>query len=50
MAEEGRKTRPEVEAAIRAGSAQYLLSAPSRCRPARSLEFEVSRDYPLVTL
>jgi hypothetical protein len=54
MAERGRKTPldQEVTAAIAAGSAQHLLSggAIDSTPGAVGLDFEVSRDYPLVTL
>jgi hypothetical protein len=54
MAEMGRKTPldQEVVAAIAAGGAQHLLSGGSiDLSPATvALDFEISRDYPLVTL
>jgi hypothetical protein len=54
MAEMGRKTPldQEVVSAIAAGGAQHLLSGGSiDLSPASVvLEFEISRDYPLVTL
>lgn len=54
MAERGR-TSPldsEVEAAIGAGTAQYVLRGPSidRLPGTASFEFEVTREFPLVTL
>jgi hypothetical protein len=54
MAEMGRKTPldQEILAAIAAGGAQHLLSGGSiDLSPASAvLEFEISREYPLVTL
>jgi hypothetical protein len=54
MAEEGRQSPldQEVEAAIRAGGAQHVVSggAVASSPGQASLEFEVSREYPLVTL
>lgn len=54
MAEEGRKSPldQEVQAAIAAGGAQHLLSGGAvASSPGQvDLEFEVSREYPLVTL
>lgn len=54
MAEQGRKTPldHEVQGAITAGTAQYLLSGGDVDLSPGSvaLEFEIGRDYPLVTL
>jgi hypothetical protein len=54
MAEQGRKTPldQEVQAAIASGAAQHLLSGGDVDLSPGSvaLEFEISRDYPLVTL
>jgi hypothetical protein len=54
MAERGNKTPldTEVQAAIQAGTAQHVLSggALPGSPGTVSLDFEVSRDYPLVTL
>lgn len=54
MAENGRKSPldEEVQAAIRAGTAQHLLSggAISGSPGSVSLDFEISLEYPLVTL
>ena len=54
MAERGRQTPldVEVDAAIRAGHAQHLLVGGDvpRSPGSTSLDFEVSLDYPLVTL
>jgi hypothetical protein len=54
MAEEGRKSPldQEVQAAINSGAAQYLLSGGAiASSPGRvELEFDISRDHPLVTL
>jgi hypothetical protein len=54
MAEEGRITPldEEVQAAIAAGTAQHLLTggALNSTPGAIELEFEIGRDYPLVTL
>jgi hypothetical protein len=54
MAEQGRKTPldTEIEAAISAGRAQYVLSGGDvpRSPGSVSFDFDVTRDYPLVTL
>jgi hypothetical protein len=53
MAERGRKTPldQEVQAAIAAGTAQYLLSGSGADSPGRAeLEFDVSVEHPNVTL
>jgi hypothetical protein len=54
MAEQGRKTPldTEIEAAISAGRGQYVLSGGDvpRSPGSVSLDFDITRDYPLVTL
>jgi hypothetical protein len=53
MAERGRKTPldQEIEAAIAAGGAQYVLSGTGADSPGRAeLEFDISVDHPNVTL
>jgi hypothetical protein len=54
MAEEGLKSalQTEIQAAIDAGMAQYILSGPnlSDSPGSASMEFDITIDYPLVTL